>query len=196
MNNITIEVLNEGDINGYSGLINEVMEEFNEEEIDGFQTWFASIEGITHRRKYGYDDGSLDTVQFAAKHDGKVVGALEVENKEHIQSFFVKKEFQNKGIGKMLLNYSLEFFAKNGIEVTGYSVLSSDYAIGIYKSLGFKGAGKNLYLNIEHPEAVYTFFIGMKGSKWFDKMEGAVPWQEEPEFITGEDNYMLSLQQQ
>jgi ribosomal protein S18 acetylase RimI-like enzyme len=196
MNNIVIEVLNGNDIKGYSKLINEVMEEFNEEEIDGFQTWFASVEGITHRRKYGFDDGSLDTVQFAAKHDGIVIGALEVENKEHIQSFFVKKEFQNKGIGKMLLNYSLEFFANNGIAVTGYSVLSSDYAVDIYKALGFKGAGKNLYLNIEHPEAVYTFFIGMKSSKWFDKMEGTVPWQEEPEVFSEGDNYMFSFQEQ
>jgi len=194
MNNITIEVLNETDIKGYSGLINEVMEEFNEEEIDGFQTWFASVEGITHRRKYGFDDGSLDTVQFAAKHDGKVIGALEVENKEHIQSFFVKKEFQNKGIGKMLLNYSLDFFAKNDIAVTGYSVLSSDYAIGIYKSLGFKGAGKNLYLNIKHPEAAYTFFICLRGSRWFNKIKGNVPWQEEAEALSEGDNYEFSLQ--
>jgi len=190
MNDITIEVLKEDDIKEYSGLINEVMGEFNEWEIDGFQVWFASVEGITHRRKYGFDDGSLDTVQFSAKHDGKIVGALEVENKEHIQSFFVKKEFQNKGIGKMLLNYSLDFFGKNGLEVSGYSVLSSDYAVDIYRSLGFTGGGKSLYLNIEHPEAVYTFFIGLKSSKWFDKMEGNLPWQEESGIFYEGDNYI------
>ena len=190
MNNITIEVLNENDIKEYSGLINEVMEEFNEEEIDGFQIWFASVEGITHRRKCGFDDGSLDTVQFAAKHDGKIVGALEVENKEHIQSFFVKKEFQNKGIGRMLLNYSLDFFRKNDVAVIGYSVLSSDFAIDIYKSLGFTGGGKSLCLNIEDPEAVYTFFVGMKGSKWFDKMEGNVPWQGESVIFGDGDDYI------
>jgi ribosomal protein S18 acetylase RimI-like enzyme len=190
MNNITIEVLNEYDIKGYSGLINEVMEEFNEEEIDGFQMWFASIEGITHRRKYGFDDGSLDTVQFAAKYDGKVVGALEVENKEHIQSFFVKKEFQNKGIGRMLLNFSLDFFEKNGSAVFGYSVLSSDYAVDIYKSLGFKGVGKSLFLNIEHPEETYTFLIGLKASKWYDKMEGNPPWREVSEIINEGNNYI------
>jgi len=190
MNNITIEVLNECDIKEYSRLINEVMEEFNAGEIDGFQTWFASTEGIAHRRKYGFDDGSFDTVQFAAKHDGKVVGALEVENKEHIQSFFVKKEFQHKGIGKMLLNYSLDFFGKNDIEVSGYSVQSSDYAIDIYKSLGFTGGGKSLYLNIEHPAADYTFFFGLKSSKWFDKMEGNLPWQEESGILNEVENYI------
>ena len=74
MDKVTIEILNERDIKEYSELINEVMEEFNEAEITGFQIWFASIEGITCRREFGYNDGSLNTVQFAAKHDGKIIG--------------------------------------------------------------------------------------------------------------------------
>jgi len=172
---ITIEVLGEDDIQEYSELVNEVMEDFNKEEIDGFQVWFASVEGISHRRKYGFDDGTLDTVQFAAKCDGKIIGALEVENQDHIQSFFVKKEFQNKGIGRMLIKYSLDFFASNGIEVFGYNVLSSDYAVDIYRSLGFRGEGKNLYLNIEQPDGTYAIFLCTRGSKWFSEME-AVPW--------------------
>jgi len=188
MDNITIEVLAESDIKEYSELVNEVMEEFNKDEIDGFQLWFAGIEGITHRRRYGFDDGSLDTVQFAAKHDGKIIGALEVENKDHIQSFFVKKEFQNKGIGKMLLKYSLDFFEANGITVAGYCVVASDYAVDIYKSLGFKGEGKWLHLSIGQPEETYAFFIFSKGSKWFSKFEGDVPWLEEPVFLYEEDD--------
>jgi ribosomal protein S18 acetylase RimI-like enzyme len=188
MDNITIEVLTENDIKEYSELINEVMEEFNKDEIDGFQLWFAGIEGITHRRRYGFDDGSLDTVQFAAKHEGKIIGALEVENKEHIQSFFVKKEFQNKGIGKMLLKYSLDFFDANGITVAVYCVVASDYAVDIYKSLGFKGEGKWLHLFNGQPEETYPFFFFAKGSKWFSKFEGDVPWLDEPELIYVEDD--------
>ena len=188
MDNVVIEVLKESDIKEYSELINEVMEEFNKEEVDGFQKWFASVEGITCRRESGFDDGSFDTVQFTAKHDGKIIGALEVENKNYIQSFFIKKEFQNKGIGKMLLKYSIDFFNEKTFVLIGYTVFSSDYAINIYKSLGFKGEGNELYLNIGHPEETNTFFICFKGSKWFKKIEGNVPWREGLECVDEEDN--------
>ena len=175
MNNITIEVLAENDIEEYSALINEVMEEFNQEEVDDFQMWFASVEGITHRRKYGFDDGSMDTVQFAAKYNGKIIGALEIENKSHIQSFFVNKEFHNMGIGKSLLKYSTAFFEKNSESISGYTILSSDYAIDIYKSLGFKGEGKDLYWDVGHSGRIYSFFMY---SKWEANLEG-IPWMRE-----------------
>jgi len=178
MEGVTIEVLQESDIAEYSKLIYEVMEEFNKEEVDGFQKWFASVEGIALRRETGFDDGSFDTVQFAAKHDGKIIGVLEVENKERVQSFFVKKEFQNKGVGKMLLKYSIDFLQEKSFEVFGYSVSSSDYAIDIYKSFGFMGEGKELYLPVERPcsENVFAIFFSFKRQKWYDKIEGSVPW--------------------
>jgi len=180
MENITIEVLQENDIAEYSKLINEVMEEFNKEEIDGFQRWFASVEGITLRKETGFDDGSFDTVQFVAKHDGKIVGVLEVESKQLIQSFFVKKEFQNKGIGKMLLKHSIDFLTEKSFEVSGYNVLSSDYALNIYKSFGFTGEGKHLYLSVERPaqKNIFAFIFGFKRQKWYDKIEGGVPWEQ------------------
>lgn len=139
MENMSIEVLKDKDIKEYSELINEVMEEFNREEINGFQEWFASVEGITVRREYDFSEDKLDTVQFAAKYSGKIIGALEIETKSLIQSFFVKKEFQNKGVGKSLLKYSLNFFRKKGIKIPSYTVYSSNYAVNIYKSLGFEG---------------------------------------------------------
>jgi len=177
---VVIEVLKENEIEEYSELIFEVMEEFNKEEVDAFQKWFASVEGITCRREAGFDDGSFDTVQFVAKIDGKIIGVLEVENKEHIQSFFVKKEFQNRGIGKMLLKYSIDFFQEKSFDVFVYRVLSSDYAIDIYKSFGFQGDGKMLYLSVGQTEgtfALLSFLFSFKSSKWYDKIEGNEPWQ-------------------
>jgi len=179
---VVIEVLKENEIEEYSELIFEVMEEFNKDEIDAFQKWFAGVEGITCRREAGFDDGSFDTVQFVAKIDGKIIGVLEVENKEHIQSFFVKKEFQNRGIGKMLLEYSIDFFTEKNFDIFGYRVLSSDYAVDIYKSFGFQGDGKMLYLSLSNGQrdetfALLSFLFSFKSSKWYDKIEGNVPWQ-------------------
>ena len=150
MNNVIIEVLKENDIEEYSALINEVMNEFNKEEVDGFQIWFASVEGVTERRGYNNWGNKYATLQFTAKIDGKIIGALEIAYTNHIQSFFVRKEFQKMGIGRKLLNFSIKYFINNGIILNGFSVYSSDFAINFYKKLGFMGDNKYLYLKIRY----------------------------------------------
>jgi len=150
MEKVIIEVLKEKDIDEYSALINEVMNEFNKEEVDDFQIWFASVEGIKERRSWNEWGNIFETLQFTAKIDGKIIGALEIANKRRIQNFFVRKEFHKKGIGRKLFNFSIQYFIKNGIKLSGYIVCASDYAINFYKKLGFIGDGKNLYLNIRY----------------------------------------------
>jgi len=145
MNGITIEVLRAGDIQEYSALMVEVMEEFNRVDINDFQYWFTSVEGISFRRDRDRSDEKIKTVQFAAKYNGKIIGALEFEYYSHIQSFFIKKEFHNKGIGKMMFNNALNFFRKKGIMISDVSVYSSTYATYFYKSLGFEGDDNLLY---------------------------------------------------
>jgi len=150
MDNVIIEVLKENDIEEYSALINEVMNEFNKEEVDGFQIWFASVEGITERRSWNNWGNKYETLQFTAKIDGKIIGALEIEDANHIQSFFVRKEFQKRGIGRELFNFSIKYFINNGIILNGYSVYASNFAINFYKKLGFMGDSKDLYLKIRY----------------------------------------------
>ena len=67
MNDIIIEVLKENDIPEYSALMVEVMEEFNQDDINDFQYWFTSIEGIQHRRNRDTSDEKLETVQFLCR---------------------------------------------------------------------------------------------------------------------------------
>jgi ribosomal protein S18 acetylase RimI-like enzyme len=149
MNKITIEVLKETDINEYSALINEVMNEFNKEEVDNFQIWFASVKGINIRRSHNAFH-KYATLQFAAKYDGKIIGALEIEDAIRIQSFFVRKEFQKQGVGRKLLSFSMKYFINNGVKLFGYYVSSSMFAVNFYKKLGFTGDNTNLYLRINH----------------------------------------------
>jgi len=158
IDNVMVEVLKDNDINEYSALINEVMNEFNKEEIDDFQIWFASVEGIIERREYN-DFSKHATVQFAAKYNGKIVGALEIEDANHIQQLFVKKEFQKQGVGRKLLKVSIKYFIDNGVKQKGYSVKSSDFGLGFYKKLGFMG-DKWLYMEIkyEFTERILLFY--------------------------------------
>jgi Acetyltransferases len=164
MDKVVIEVLKEDDIGEYSALINEVMNEFNKEEVDGFQIWFASVEGITERRSWNNWVNKFATLQFTAKIDGKIIGALEIANANHIQSFFVRKEFQKRGIGRELFNFSIKYFINNGIKLNGFRVYASNYAINFYKKLGFMGNNKNLYLKmryrrIEKAKLMYKFLL-------------------------------------
>jgi GNAT superfamily N-acetyltransferase len=174
MDNAIIEVLKENDIDEYSALIYEVMNEFNKEEIDDFQIWFASVEGITERRSWNNWGNKYATLQFTAKINGKIIGALEIENTNHIQSFFVRKEFQGMGIGRELFNFSIKYFINNGIKQNGYWVFSSDFAINFYRKLGFMGDGKHLYLKMRyrHTEKVklmYKIFLLRLTGLWLPR---------------------------
>jgi len=150
MDNVIIEVLKENDIDEYSALVNEVMNEFNKEEVNNFQIWFASVEGINERRSWNKWGNKYTTIQFAAKIDGKIIGALEIYDAYRIQNLFVKKEFQKKGIGRKLFNFSIQYFINNGIRLYGYFVYSSDFAVNFYKKLGFMGIRKHLYLKMRY----------------------------------------------
>jgi len=171
MGKVSIEVLKENDIDEYSALINKVMNEFNKEEVDDFQIWFASVEGIIERRSWNNWGNKFATMQFTAKIGGKIIGALEIENANHIQNFFVKKEYQKMGIGRKLFSFSKKHFINNGIKQNGYSVLSSDFAINFYKKLGFMGDGKHLYLKMRYRRTekvmlMYKIFLLRLAGLW------------------------------
>jgi len=150
MDNVIIEELKENDIDEYSALVNEVMNEFNKEEVDDFQIWFASVEGIKTRRSWNDWREKYSTLNFAAKINGKIIGALEIADADRIQNLFVKKEYQKNGIGKKLFNFSIQYFINNGIKLNGYVVYSSDFAVNFYKKLGFIGDGKDLFLKMRY----------------------------------------------
>ena len=154
-----LDITNIQNVKEYSDLIMETMNEFNKPEMSDFQIWFASPEQIIERKKSSIMGGDQnDTVQFIIRYNSKIIGVLEIEDKNHIQSFFVKKEFHRKGIGKMLFNYAIKYFIEKGYRITYLSVLSSDYAIDFYKKLGFKGREKWMTLFFEN-KYYYLFFI-------------------------------------
>ena len=154
MKNITVEELNISNmetVREYSDLIMETMNEYNKHEMSDFQIWFASPEQIIRRKIYSIMRGDQnDTVQFIIRYNSEIIGVLEIEDKNHIQSFFIKKEFHGRGIGRMLFNYAMKYFTGKGYRITHINVLSSDYAIDFYKKLGFKGEEKWLTLLVEY----------------------------------------------
>lgn len=85
-----------------------------------------------HSEKY------LDSLgAYGAFGDEELIGIIATRNEgSHLALFFVKGSYQGKGIGRMLWNTVLEDTASDTV-----TVLSSLYAVPIYKRLGFASTG-------------------------------------------------------
>jgi GNAT superfamily N-acetyltransferase len=69
--------------------------------------------------------------------NGIIVGVIEVRNNNHVSLFFVRKGYQNKGIGKKLHELAINKCKTLRPDVTTIDVHSSPYAVPIYEKLGF-----------------------------------------------------------
>lgn len=68
---------------------------------------------------------------------GHLIGVIAIRDTNHISMFFVKKEYQRKGIAKKLLKTLVEYCKANE-SIKSITVNSSPYAVQIYHHLGFK----------------------------------------------------------
>jgi GNAT superfamily N-acetyltransferase len=132
---ISVAPLSPGEVPDFISLVREVYDEFvapgySEEGNDTFYG-FIGEEAVRERM----DRGNLMAV---AKAGGVIVGAHEVRDGNHIALFFVKKEWQGRGIGGMLFRYSLDSIARCRAGLETITVNSSPRAEGIYASLGFR----------------------------------------------------------
>lgn len=80
---------------------------------------------------------------FGAYKNDELVGLIATRSEgSHIALFFVKSEYQGKGIGKKLFEYVCGLNKKDVITVN-----SSPYAMDIYQHLGFVPAGTEISIN-------------------------------------------------
>ena len=80
---------------------------------------------------------------FCAYAGKKVVGMLALKDLTHISLFFVKKEFQGKGIGKRLLAACMAYCNERGVrELT---VNASPTGISFYLANGFEVLGSERF---------------------------------------------------
>lgn len=101
----------------------------DEEGARGFQ------DGLTSTQLY------IDFLQgeyplFCAYQGKKVVGMLVLKNMAHISLFFVKKEFQGKGIGRELLAACIAYCKEHG--VSDLTVNAAPTGMSFYLANGFE----------------------------------------------------------
>ena len=75
---------------------------------------------------------------FCAYQGNKVIGMLGLKNMKHISLFFVKKEYQGRGIGKELLVACKEYCKKHG--VSNLTVNAAPTGLPFYLANGFKAS--------------------------------------------------------
>ena len=90
---------------------------------------------------------SKNDIGFIAEFNKKVIGMIwarvmndygHIDNKTPSLAMSVDKKFQNKGIGTILLRKILEDLKEKNYEKVSLSVQKENYAVKLYKKLGFK----------------------------------------------------------
>ena len=127
--NFKVKCLSPDELPEAVALIWEVFSEFEASEY--------SKEGVRAFRA-ALDDGERNRAMafYGAFVAGELIGVLAVRKPQHIGYFFVKAEYQRKGVGRALFEtMCLDFECKE------FTVNSSSYAVEIYRKLGFEPTG-------------------------------------------------------
>lgn len=86
-----------------------------------------------------------------------LVGVIEVRNNNHISSFFVRKEYMEKGIGKTLNKLAIDKCLEANPGLTEIDVGSSPYAVPIYEKLGYATVNsEQTFKGIRYTPMVFT----------------------------------------
>ena len=70
---------------------------------------------------------------YGAFDNGNLVGVLTVRAPQHIGGFFVREEYQRRGIGRALFEAVRKDYVKQE-----FTVHASPYAVPVYERLGFR----------------------------------------------------------
>ena len=101
---------------------------------------------------YVEDFGKEDDWCLVAEIKGKIVGAVwvrimndygHIDNETPSFAISLYEEYRNMGIGTALMRDMLELLKKKGYEQTSLSVQKANYAVGMYRKVGFEVIDEN-----------------------------------------------------
>jgi predicted GNAT family N-acyltransferase len=104
---------------------------------------------------YGWEQNDANSWHFVAIENEKVVGCVvlvrldEKVSKTQLIQMAVEKDFQGRGIGRMLVEHLVEFASKQ--EVQEIQIHARDDVTAFYEQLGFEIVGEPFYeVGIKH----------------------------------------------
>jgi len=151
--NPTMKKLDASRIGEFSDFVRKVFDEFVSADycVEGNQTFYDFIAAEEVRKRF--DHGNLFLIEES---DGRIIGALELRDSNHISLLFVDKAFQRKGIGKKLFGAALTQVREKDPKVAFIEVNSSPFAKEIYEKMGFAAkSGLKEKNGIKYYELVY-----------------------------------------
>ena len=117
-------------INIVSTVFNEfVAPQYSEQGITEFYK-YANTTALAERSK-------IDHFTIITEQGNEPVGIIEIRNNNHIPLFFIKQQFQKKGIGKQLLQHAIDVCSQNNPDLHKITVHSSPNAIQAYEKMRF-----------------------------------------------------------
>ena len=145
MQAVSIEMLREEEVEELSSVILEVFNEFVpgdflEEGITLFKE-FISVDSLKIREEKGV------AFTLVAKNEGRIIGTISIQDKDHIALFFVNKDYHGQGIGKRLFLEALnKIILCEERSLKKVTVNAWPNSVEVYKSLGFKEQGEGALL--------------------------------------------------
>ncbi len=141
---ILVSELGHGEIEEFCELIREVYDEFVAPDYpDEGNAEFHSF--LTEKNIHDRMHNGQITV--CAKAGGRMAGACGFRDVSHLSLFFVGRDYQNRGVGRMMFAYALRKIKKDHPEEKVITVNSSPYALAVYKRLGFVQTGERQQKN-------------------------------------------------
>jgi len=132
--NYKVEILQKEDVEEALALVQSVFDEFVGQDYSEIgRTFFKRAVDVDFINGLPSRNGFSLTI----KDEGKIIGIISIRDFSHVALFFVKKEYQGKGIGRKLFEGAKRRITKLD-KIKEIQVNSSPYAVPIYLALGFK----------------------------------------------------------
>lgn len=118
----------------------------------GMKKPLKSIIELPELQVYIDDFGKEDDWCLVAEIKEKIVGAVwvrimndygHIDDKTPSFAISLYEEYRNLGIGTALMRAMLQFLKDKGYKQTSLSVQKANYAVGMYKKVGFEIVGEN-----------------------------------------------------
>lgn len=132
------------DIIEAANMVCKVFDESADSEYSssGISRFYEKI--TAHAIRERFLNGSMINV---AKAGSGIIGYIEISNSSHIYLLFVKKDFQNSGIGRRLIDFSLKQLKENNPELHTVTVNSTESSVKLYLNLGFTKMADSQFKN-------------------------------------------------
>lgn len=139
-----IDLIRHDEVEGASNLIKSLFDEFIAEDYsaEGVENFYERISELSILERA--QSGSFISVY---KKGNEIAGYIELSGLNHIYLLFVKKDCQNTGIARQLINSVIIYIKDTSPEVKYITVNSAYNSLGFYEKTGFKKMADFQYKN-------------------------------------------------